>query len=171
MEKIELKLQIYGSPVLWKKCRPVKNIDFRIRQILDDMAEMMKKNKGIGLAATQAGLDLSLVVIELPEKSYRMINPKIVKRKGKIKFDEGCLSFPGLMLTVPRSEEVWVNFYDEQGKEQNIKAEGVLAVVFQHEIDHINGVLFIDRIPWWQRLSKLSKLKKIKQLHKEQKSG
>jgi len=167
MEKRDLDIQLYGSPILRKKCRQVKNIDYRINQLLDAMVKLMKEKEGVGLAGNQAGLELALVVVEAPQKLYRLINPRITKRKGKITFDEGCLSFPELTLSVKRSEEIWVNYLDEQAKEVDVKAEGILAVILQHEIDHINGVLFIDRIPLFERLKIRLKLDKIKRLYKK----
>jgi len=168
MKEDKLSLQLYGSPLLRKKCREVKEIDFHIRQYFDKMVYMMRKKDGVGLAANQAGLDISLVVIETKEKLYKLVNPKILKSKGKILFDEGCLSFPGLGLTVKRSRQVWVNYLDDSGRSIDLQAEGVLAVILQHEIDHINGVVFIDRVPFFTRLKIRPQLLKIKKMYKAQ---
>lgn len=149
-----------------KKCREVKEIDFHIRRTLDKMVYMMRKKDGVGLAANQAGLDISLVVIETKEKLYKLVNPKIIKLKGKILFNEGCLSFPGLGLTIKRSRQVWVNYLDDSGRSIDLQAEGVLSVILQHEIDHINGVVFIDRISFWTRLKIRPQLLKIKKMYK-----
>jgi len=167
MSKIELKLQIYGSPILRKKCKEVKEITPEILQILDKMVYLMRRYKGVGLSANQAGLDLALVVIETPEKLYKMINPRIIQKKGSLIFEEGCLSFPGLTLSVKRAREVWVNFTDEQGRNLDLKAESTLAVILQHEIDHIQGVLFIDRLPFWERFKINPVLKEIKGAKKQ----
>ncbi|MCD6539470.1 MAG: peptide deformylase [Candidatus Omnitrophica bacterium] len=168
MNKIKLKLQIYGSPILRKKCRKVGEITPEILQILDKMVYLMRRYRGVGLAANQAGLDLALVVIETPEKLYKLINPKIIQKKGSLIFEEGCLSFPGLILSVKRAREVWVNFTDEQGRNLDLNAEDTLAVILQHEIDHIQGVLFIDRIPFWEKLKIKSVLKKIKNAREQE---
>ncbi|MBN2120000.1 MAG: peptide deformylase [Candidatus Omnitrophica bacterium] len=165
--KNSLQIQLYGSPLLQKKCKKVEKADSRINELLDEMLFLMRMSKGVGLAANQAGLDLSLVVIENEDKVYKLINPKITKRKGKIIFTEGCLSFPGLEISVPRSEQVWVSFLDEQSRPVDIKAGGLLAVILQHEIDHINGVVFTERIAFWRRFAIRKKLKRIKQLYRD----
>ena len=167
MKKTELKLQIYGSPILKKRCRRVSRISPEILQVLDKMVYLMRRYKGVGLSANQAGLDLALVVIETPEKLYKMINPRIIQKKGSLIFEEGCLSFPGLTLSVKRAREVWVNFTDEQGRNLDLKAEDTLAVILQHEIDHIQGVLFIDRLPFWERFKIKPVLKEIKGAKKQ----
>ena len=167
MKQEKLKIQIYPSPILTRKCSKVEDINFSINKLLDEMSELMKANDGAGLAANQAGVNQAVVVINAPEKIYKLINPRITKKAGKIIFDEGCLSFPELSLSIRRAKEVWVNFQDEQAREVDLKAEGVLAVIFQHEIDHINGISFIERIPFWQRLKIRSKLRKIKKLYKK----
>ena len=167
MKQEKLKIQIYPSPILRKKCSKVEAIDFSINKLLDEMLILMKANDGVGLAANQAGVNQAVVVINTPEKIYKMINPRITKKKGRINFDEGCLSFPELSLSIRRAKEVWVSFQDEQAREVDLKAEGVLAVILQHEIDHINGILFIDRVSFWQRLKISSKLREIKKLYKE----
>jgi peptide deformylase len=123
---------------------------------------LMKASGGVGLAANQVGLAMQLIVIEAGGEIYKLINPKITKREGSITLQEGCLSFPGIELEVKRSHKVFIEALDQKGKSVSLKPEGVLAVVFQHEIDHINGVTFIDRVSFWQRLKISSKLKKIK---------
>jgi len=167
MQKKPLEIELYPSPLLRKKCRKVENIDSQTRQILDDMLMLMRKHRGVGLAANQAGLNLSLIVMEADDKIYKLINPKITKKNGKTKFNEGCLSFPGLELYVPRAEEVWLSYTDEEGKDLEVKIDGVLAIILQHEIDHINGVMFIDRISFLKRLKIGKKLRKIKRLYKQ----
>ncbi|OQX86259.1 MAG: peptide deformylase [Candidatus Omnitrophica bacterium 4484_70.2] len=128
----------------------------------------MKEKGGIGLAANQAGLDLKLVVIDIPPFKtnknivFKLINPKILKKEGRRKFEEGCLSFPNLSLTIKRAERVWVEALDERGKILNLEAKGILSIVLQHEIDHINGIVFIDRLSFWERVKILPKLRKLK---------
>jgi len=162
-----LKIQVYGSPLLKNKCKEVEEVSPQIKQLLDQMLKLMRKENGLGLAGNQAGLNLALVVIETPEKVYKLINPKIKKRKGSIAFDEGCLSFPDIGLSIKRAKEVWVEFLDEQGKAQTLKADDLLAVILQHEIDHINGVVFIDRISFLRRFGIRGKLAKIKKAYKK----
>jgi len=161
MKKIKLKIRIWPDPILRKKCRQVKEVSPQVRLLLDKMHYLMKKSDGIGLAATQAGLDLALVVIETEDRLFKLVNPKIVKKEGSLVFEEGCLSFPGLNLNIKRADRVWVTALDEHGGSLDIEAEGILAVVFQHEIDHINGTVFIDRVPFWKKLLIKPVLKKM----------
>jgi len=165
---MEIKLRIHTWPekILRTNCKDVKKVDDSIRNFLDQMYQLMRVAGGIGLAANQAGLDLNLIVIEDEGRVFKLVNPKITKQKGKILFLEGCLSFPALELEVKRANKVWVTALNEKGEKLDIEAEGVLAVVLQHEIDHINGIVFIDRIPFWKRIKIRSQLKKIqKQTH------
>lgn len=161
MKKTELEVKRYGNPALRKKCRKVQKVNSEVKEILKGMINLMRKEKGVGLAANQAGFELALVVVETPEKLYKLINPKITKKKGKIVFEEGCLSFPEINLSIKRAKEVWVNFLNEEGRKIHLRADGTLAVILQHEIDHINGVLFIDRVSFFKKLKIKPKLKVI----------
>lgn len=136
-------------------------VDEKVRESLDEMLSMMRVSGGAGLAGNQAGLDLSLLVIEVENHIFKLVNPQIVKSEGSVSFPEGCLSFPGLELEVKRANKVWITALNEDGKPVEIEAEGFLSVIFQHEIDHIRGVVFIDRISFWQRLKTYPKLRKI----------
>jgi peptide deformylase len=107
------------------------------------------------------------VVVEFDNRVYKLVNPQITKKKGKILFNEGCLSFPDMELSVPRAQELWLRYTDEQSRQLEAKVEGVLAVIIQHEIDHINGVLFIDKVSFLKRVAIAKKLKKIKKLYKQ----
>ena len=133
-----------GNPVLKQVSEPVEKIDRRIRRLLDDMHATMLLYNGIGLAAPQIGKYIRAIVIELDEKRYDLINPKILKREGKSVDTEGCLSVPDLFGEVERSEKVEVEFLDRYGKKKKIWTEGLLARCVQHEIDHLDGQLFID---------------------------
>ncbi len=161
MRKTGLKIHTWPDKILKKSCNRVEKFDYQIKNTFDEMYRLMKKSQGIGLAANQVGLDLSLIVIEVRDKIFRLVNPRIIKKEGAIKFEEGCLSFPGLTLEIKRGRKVWVSALDEEGDPLDIEAEGILSVVFQHEIDHINGVVFIDRVNLWKRFSLLPKLKEI----------
>ena len=152
MKKTELKLQLYGRKILRQRVKEVKEITPEVREYLEGMLKLMRKEGGIGLAANQAGIDLRLVVIETKDKIWKIINPQIRKKRGSIVFEEGCLSFPGLSLKIKRAKEVWVDFLDVDGNKVSVKAEGILAVAFQHEVDHLDGILFIDHIPYLERL-------------------
>lgn len=139
-----------GDPLLRKKSRPVEVVDDKIRELLDDMYETMKKaDDGIGIAAPQVGVLKRLVVIDLGEEGdghvYKLVNPVIIKQKGEQVCREGCLSVPGVTGDVIRPKEVVVEALDEYGKPIKIKAKELLAICLSHEIDHLDGVLFIDK--------------------------
>lgn len=138
-----------GDDLLRKKSRPVEEIDEKIIQLLDDMHETLKaSNDGIGLAAPQIGILKRLIVIDLTAEEgevYKLINPVIVKSKGEQVCREGCLSVPGMLGDVTRPKEVVVEALDVNGKKITIKAKDLLAIVLCHEIDHLDGVLFIDK--------------------------
>ena len=138
-----------GDDLLRKKSREVEVVDDKIRELLDDMYETMKHAKdGVGLAAPQIGILKRLIVIDLSEEGdqvYKLVNPVIVKAKGEQVCREGCLSVPGLLGDVTRPKEVVVEALDENGKKVKIKAQDMLAVVLSHEIDHLDGILFIDK--------------------------
>ncbi len=161
MQTIKLRIHTWPEGILKKKCKKVTAVDDTIRAYFDEMLTLMRVSGGVGLAANQAGLDLSLIVAEYQDRTYKLINPRIIRRQGSISFVEGCLSFPGLELEVKRSQKVWVRALDEKGVSVVLETEGFLAVVFQHEIDHINGIAFIDRISLWQKLKAAPKLKLI----------
>jgi peptide deformylase len=160
--KTKLKIHKWPDRILTKQSAKIEKPGQDTKDILDQMYILMKASGGVGLAANQVGLAMQLIVIEAGGEIYKLINPKITKREGSITLQEGCLSFPGIELEVKRSHKVFIEALDQKGKSVSLKPEGVLAVVFQHEIDHINGVTFIDRVSFWQRLKISSKLKKIK---------
>jgi len=161
---MQTKLRIYTWPerILSKKCRRVEVVDDKIRKLFDEMRLLMIEAKGVGLAANQVGLDLRLALIEFEDKIFKIINPCIIKKEGKIKFLEGCLSFPGLEVEINRSKKVWVSYTNEKGEPVDLELDGILAVVFQHEIDHLNGVLINDKISLWKKVKISPKLRKIK---------
>ncbi len=142
-------------------------MDDDIRDILNEMYSLMKVSDGVGLAANQAGINLQLIVIEFKNEIFKLVNPHIIKKEGSIRFEEGCLSFPGLTLNIKRSEKVWVSALDDKGNPLDIEASGILAVILQHEIDHINGIVFIDRIPFVERLKIRGKLREIRRQAKD----
>jgi peptide deformylase len=150
---------------------PVKQIDAAIRKLVDDMFETMYKAPGIGLAAIQVGIAKRVITLDLSKKEddhepQVFINPEITWRSGeRAKFEEGCLSIPDYYEEVERPAEVKVRYLDVSGKKHEIDAKGLLATCLQHEIDHTNGVLFIDH------LSKLKRDRVIKKFAKAAKSG
>jgi len=143
-----LPILTYPDPRLKKKAQDVKNPkDPLIRELIFDMLETMKANSGMGLAAPQIGKSLRLCVIRFERKTYILINPKIKSKSwGKEISEEGCLSFPGQFLPVKRSKKVKVTAQNKSGKEIIIEAEGLLARALQHEIDHLDGILYIERV-------------------------
>ncbi len=148
------------DPVLRRKARRVRAIDSSIQKLIGDMIETMHSAPGVGLAAPQVGIPLRVIVIGLPEEEdICLINPEVVRRKGERLVNEGCLSVPGYVGEVKRSEAVTVKGRDPGGKELRIRADELLAQVLEHEIDHLNGVLYIDRL---ESLDKLRKIEPVK---------
>ena len=135
------------NPVLRQKAKRVPRIDSSIQRLIDDMIETMKKEGGVGLAAPQVGVSLQVAVLQMPkEEPFAIINPKVVKRSGEREVVEGCLSVPGYQGEIRRSVSVTVKGLDRKGKAIRIKATGLMAQALEHEIDHLNGVLYIDHI-------------------------
>jgi len=145
------EIKKFPEPVLKKKTAPVTAFDEELQRLIDDMVETMYAAPGVGLAAPQVGVSKRLAVIDISsrEEQYPLIviiNPSILKSEGEIEFEEGCLSIPEYTAKVTRAEQVIVGCMDREGKEVEIKAGGLLAIAIQHEIDHLDGLLFIDRI-------------------------
>ena len=141
--------KIYCLPdaILREKAKKVPYIDGSIKKLINDMVETMKQIGGVGLAAPQVGVLLQVAVLQMPgEEPFAIINPKIVKRSGDREVMEGCLSVPGYQGEVKRSASITVKGLDKKGKKIRIKATGFLAQALEHEIDHLNGVLYIDYI-------------------------
>lgn len=161
---MQTKLRIYTWPerILSKKCRKVSVVDDKIRKLFDEMRLLMIEGQGVGIAANQVGIDLSLAVIEFEDKIFKIVNPRILKKEGKAKFLEGCLSFPGLEVEINRAKKIWVSYTNEKGEPVDLELDGVFSVVFQHEIDHINGILLNDKISVWKKMKVSAQLKKIK---------
>ncbi len=135
----------YPDPILREKAKEVKNFNERLGKLLDDMAETMYAANGVGLAAPQVGISKRVLVVDIGEELMEIVNPEIVEKSGEqLEPPEGCLSIPGLLGYVRRANEIVIKGQDRNGKPIEIKAEGFLARAFQHEIDHLNGVLFID---------------------------
>ena len=133
-----------GDPVLRKKANEVKKYGKWLNRLLEDMEETMELAKGIGLAAPQIGVSKRIIVINYEDKTYKLINPEIIIQEGQTTEIEGCLSVPGMLGTVKRAKSVVVKALNENQDEVEIEAEGMLAVVLQHEIDHLDGILYTD---------------------------
>lgn len=139
-------LRTTGDDILRKKCRKVEKIDDRLLTLIQDMKETMYKADGVGLAAPQIGVLKRLAVIDVGEGPITIINPEIIEKEGSYIDIEGCLSIPGRQGNVERPERVKVKALNEKGEEVIIKGEGLLARALCHEIDHLDGILFIDKI-------------------------
>ncbi len=164
-----LKLYTYPDKVLSRKCAPVAEVTDETRRFLDDMLETMYADKGVGLAAPQVGVAKRMIVIDdkvsedgIPGPNPRyFINPEIIKKSEEmILFNEGCLSVPGQSAEVERHAAITVKYLDYHGKEQILEAEDYLAVIIQHETDHLDGILYIDRISRLKRNIIIKKLQK-----------
>ena len=146
-----LTICTYPDPVLREKARCVDIIDNGIQRLIDDMIDTMYDAPGIGLAATQVGRPLSLLIVDIKREECGyglivLINPELVSARGEITFEEGCLSVPDFFANVKRHEEIVVCGLERDGKKIEIAASGLLAIALQHEMDHLEGKLFIDRI-------------------------
>jgi peptide deformylase len=168
-----LEIRTYPDSVLTQKATPVENIDESIRRLLDDMAETMYVAPGVGLAAPQVGVSLRAIVIDASpkvegEKLIKLVNPVITFAEGSSVCEEGCLSVPGVSENVTRAAKVVVEGYNEHGKPIKIETNTFLATVLQHEIDHLNGVLFIDHLG---RLKRDLIKRKLRKKGRSKKSG
>ena len=158
------------APALRQKARRVKQFNEALRTLVDDMFETMRAAHGVGLAAPQIGVLLRVVVIEIPAdeeegthaRSYALCNPEIVKSAGEDTDEEGCLSLPGYVGEVTRAAVVTVKGFSPEGKPVRVKGEGLLARALQHELDHLDGILFVDR---------LESLDKLRRVHPEESSA
>jgi peptide deformylase len=143
-----LTVRLYGDPVLRQVATPVRDITAEIERIIADMTETMWHQVGIGLAATQVGLPYRILVMDDGKGGAQaLINPVIESRSGTIREEEGCLSLPGVFGVVERSKTITVRAMDADGKPVSLEATGLKARIVQHELDHLDGVLFIDRLP------------------------
>lgn len=142
---INLELRFLGDPVLRKKARPVLNVNKKIKDILDSMVHIMAEHEGVGLAGPQVGISKRLVVVDVGDGPLKLVNPEIVKSTGSEVAVEGCLSIPGVFGEIRRASEVEVTALDESGRRIWIEGKGLLGRALQHELDHLDGVLFIDK--------------------------
>ena len=159
-----MEIKLYPDKILRQKCLPISREELSDwREFINKMVESVEKDPGAaGLAAPQIGLSKQIAVVSFGSQTYVLINPKIVGRsREKSIEEEGCLSLPGLFLPVKRAKEVKVVFWNQEGQEQKIVAKGFLARAAQHEIDHLAGKLFIDRLGFWQKIKVKKILKKF----------
>jgi len=163
-----MKIYLYGSPILEKKVKDIDKIPDGFDKIIKEMFETMYENIGIGLSANQVGLDMSFFItdISVHEPEYKrmvFINPQIVYSEGESEIEEGCLSIPGIRSNVIRPETVIVRYKTPEGEEKEERISGLMARVIQHEIDHLNGIYFVDRISPLKKSFLASRLKRLKE--------
>ncbi len=151
-----LPIRPLPEPVLRQKSKRVRIIDGSIQKLIGNMIETMHAAGGVGLAAPQVGIPLRVIVLDIPEEeAVTLINPKVVRRKGERLISEGCLSVPGYVGEIKRAESVTVKGLNAKGKEIRIRADGLLAQAIEHEIDHLNGVLYIDHLDSMDKLRRI----------------
>jgi peptide deformylase len=160
-----MEILIFGNPILRKKAKPVENIDGELKRIIDKMAETMYKAKGIGLAANQVGILKRFFIMDVSQREGKnklevYINPEIISAEGETVYEEGCLSIPGYFAPVKRYAKIYVKAYDINGNPVEKELDEISAIAFQHEYDHLEGILFIDRLSpikrqlfkkWWKK--------------------
>jgi peptide deformylase len=162
MTETKLKIKVVGDPVLRKKAKPVGKVTEEHRRLLSQMAKSMYEDSGIGLAAPQVGVSAQLIVVDIGEGLYKLVNPKIIKCRGKQSISEGCLSVPGVCIKVKRAKQIWLQAKDENGRDLEIEAKDLFACVLQHEIDHLKGKLIIDYASFLEKLRIKRKLAALK---------
>ena len=151
-----LEIKKFNDPALRKKCQKLEKFDKKAKKLIVDMVQTMEKSQGIGLAAPQVGVLKRIIVVKAGFRGRRilvLINPKILEKSRKTETtEEGCLSFPGIFLKIKRAKEIEVEGFDINKEKLRLKAKGLLARVLQHEIDHLDGVLFFDRLSFIKRI-------------------
>lgn len=170
------RIRLYGDPVLRKQCLPVETIDDSIRELVDDLIATVDSANGLGLAAPQIGVAKRVVVVvDVQQNGKRvhkvLINPEVVSSCGEEVSEEGCLSIPGVFAQVKRPRSVVVAGISPEGKSTTVEADGLLARALLHEIDHLDGVLFIDRIGVLRRTLLRKKLDEIRKMQAEASSA
>jgi peptide deformylase len=150
----------YPHPLLRKKSQPVEAVTEDVRRLIDDMAETMYTQRGIGLAAVQIGIHRRVITVDVGEGLLALINPEVVERSGETQMEEGCLCLPGVIVEVTRSEKITVRGSNEKGEEITLPAEGLLARALQHELDHLDGILIVDKVSRLKRELLTSRLRK-----------
>lgn len=161
MKKTDLKIEIYGSEILRARAASVKTPGPEHRELLSAMARFMYANSGIGLAAPQIGVGESMLVADIGTGLYKLINPRIIRREGKQSLEEGCLSLPGVSVNVNRARKITLRALDQDFNPVTITAEGLLACVFQHEIDHLRGRMIVDHASLFDKVRLKKKLAEL----------
>jgi peptide deformylase len=167
-----MEVLVYPDPILRRGGAPVTTFDAELRQVADQMMEAMYEEGGVGLAAPQVGIGLKLLVLnpagDAKDRSGErvLINPKITKKKGREFGEEGCLSFPGIQAEVERWVSIAITYQDLDGQEQTLSADGWLARIIQHELDHLEGVLFTDRLTSADKLRVKAALQELEEQYR-----
>ena len=161
-----LPIRKYGDDVLRRPAEPVTEIDASLHRLIDDMVDTMYAAPGVGLAANQVGVSKRLAVVDLsvgkrPDELHVFINPEIMELEGQITEEEGCLSIPDFVEVVTRPERVKVRYTDRNGQQREIRGEGLMARALCHEIDHLNGNLFIDHLRGFKKERIMKKIQKL----------
>ncbi|WP_375756853.1 peptide deformylase [Corallococcus exercitus] len=161
------EILIWPDPILKQKAKPVVNVDDKVRALIKDMFETMYAAEGVGLAAPQVGILQRIIVLDTrpqqPEsKPLAMINPEFVALEGETTYTEGCLSIPGEAEDVDRAAVAIVRYLDEEGQEQTLRCDGLLAIAVQHETDHLDGTVFVDHVSTLKREFIRKRMKKLK---------
>jgi peptide deformylase len=162
------RILTYGNPILKSRASEIEHVDESLRHLSEEMFATLERSRGVGLAAPQVGVSLRLVVLSIPQEDGTrwkcvIINPEMVERKGSVRSEEGCLSVPGVWEEISRSAEIEVKGLDLEGKEIRVKGEGLLARTLQHELDHLDGILIVDRLSPLKRHVLKKHLRKLEQ--------
>lgn len=167
-----MNIVIYPDPVLRQKAKPLKEINKEVCKKVEEMMELMHQARGVGLAAPQVGWPVRLFIIDTGGDSREekvFINPTIIEETGELNKEEGCLSFPGIMSKIIRAQRIKAHAYNLKGQELEIEAEGLAARAWQHELDHLNGELFIDKMSPSHRLAITHQLKEFERIYRNTK--
>lgn len=168
MNKIKLRIRFLGDDVLRKKAKPIQEITQEHRDRLSEMARLMYDSSGVGLAAPQVGINKRMLVADIGSGLYKLVNPKIVKKEGQQVQEEGCLSVPGVCVKVKRAKKIKLEALDEYADRISVEVEDLLACVFQHEIDHLDGKLIVDYTSFIKRVKINKKIKELKKRSKDE---
>jgi len=162
-----LDIVTFGHPTLRIRCEMVTEFNDELRQFAKEMLSTMIENEGVGLAAPQVNSPIRLLVVSVPQKdteefiTLAVVNPEVIESSGEWEYEEGCLSIPDVRDNVTRAEKIKLRYQDLEGKEQTIEADGLLGRVLLHEIDHLNGILFVDHLSPVRRVLHSGKLKRM----------
>ena len=156
------EIRVFGDPVLKTKAAPVADIDGALVRLADEMVDVMYEAPGTGLAANQIGVQKQLFVYDVGDGPVTIVNPEIVESRGEWVYDEGCLSIPGLYVEILRPKEVLLKGWDLDGNEVEIEGDELMGRVFQHELDHLNGVLMFERMTTEQRRAAMAEWRRMR---------